>query len=527
MNLLVRFALFLDSCDDYKKLKSSVKDVFDNPKSKYRLYFDFFMIFLIISSIAIVILSVKYEITSTLHLVELFILSIFTVEYLIRFWIHNDIRAIIIELHKEANFLNIQFNTKLALKKIILNKFEYIISPLAIIDLLAILSAFAQLRFLRLFLIFRMFKIFRYTKSMNEFGTILLEKRFEFFTLLVLIAFMMFTSASIIYVAEANDPASKINTFFDALYWALITVSTVGYGDIVPISVQGKIATGMLIITGLGIIAFATSIIATAFTEKMLHLKTSKILLKTDKLESCTIICGYGKIGQIIAKRLQEADENFIIIDNDHSKVELATSKNMLAIEADATKTETLIKVGIKNKNMTNIICLTDSEVQNIYIVLGARALNNNIKIISRINNIESKQKFILAGVNEVVYPFENSAQMATEYVSQPIAFDAIDAILFGKENAFIEEVAVIEGSLLDNKKIGEIDFRKYKLIPFGVLRHHEKQSEGLNYLNLKSKKFIFNPSKDFILQSGDILVVMGFMISINHFRNIVKRAIY
>jgi voltage-gated potassium channel len=310
-------------------------------------------------------------------------------------------------------------------------------------------------------------------------------------------------------VAEAMDDRSKVNTFFDAIYWSVITIATVGYGDIVPVTFEGKAVALLLVVSSLGIIAFSTSIFTTSFTQKMFELKKNRDLGKIKNLKNYCVICGYGKIGQIVAQRLIENGDNVVVVDNDHTKVELARLKNIIALNLDATKSETLVSIGVGGNNISSILCLTDSEAVNLYISLGVRYLNKDVMVVASIDNKSTYKKFLLAGVNHIIYPYEAMAKMGIEYMNHPIAYEALYTTLFGKEDAFLEEVYVKKGTFLDGKNISNINFKSYKLIVFGVLRN---------------KDFTFNPSKNFVLAHGDKLMLIGYKESIEYFNTLVRR---
>lgn len=506
MPYLVRFAYFLQNWKFYNKIKEASYNLLENQSFKYRKLVDYTMIFLILSTVAIIIYDTKNDVPPLFILYDDIVLGIFVLEYIIRLWICSDSKGIIIRDYNKSEFLGKEYSSFLSIKSLLKEKILYAITPLAIIDLLSILPGY---RFLKVFRIFRIFKILRYTKSINQFTNILKERKFEFIILFSLSALMVFISSSVIYVAEAMDDRSKVNTFFDAIYWSVITIATVGYGDIVPVTFEGKAVALLLVVSSLGIIAFSTSIFTTSFTQKMFELKKNRDLGKIKNLKNYCVICGYGKIGQIVAQRLIESGDNVVVIDKDHTKIELARLKNIIALHLDATKSETLVSIGVGSQNISSILCLTDSESVNLYISLGVRYLNKDVMVVASIDNKSTYKKFLLAGVNHIIYPYEAMAKMGIEYMNNPIAYEALYTTLFGKEDAFLEEVYVKKGTFLDGKKISSINFKSYKLIVFGVLR---------------DKDFTFNPSKNFVLTHGDKLMLIGYKESIEYFNTLVRR---
>jgi len=244
---LVAFAFYLDSNQTYKKVKRFFWRLMNDDSFIYKRIFDFFMFFLVLISVGILIYDIKNKVHPILEDFDFyFVTSIFLIEYIIRLWVYNDIHKIIIQEYEEASFLGRNFRLGKVIKEILLKKWEYIRSPFAIIDLLAILPGYRPLRIFRIFVIFRLFKLLRYTKSINTFIEVLANKKFELFILLIAVGFVTFIGGAVIYVFEAHANP-KIANFFDAIYWSLITISTVGYGDITPVTHEGRVLTMVLI----------------------------------------------------------------------------------------------------------------------------------------------------------------------------------------------------------------------------------------------------------------------------------------
>ena len=277
-NLLVRFAFVLQGSVTYRHVKQFFRDILNNPEYSYKKYFDSLMIFLILTSVGILVYEVRHSVPEWMIIYDIYVVSlVFAVEYLLRLWVYSDIHTEIIRAYEEAKFLSKPFSISKVLAEITKEKFRYIISLPAIIDLLAILPAYRPLRILRIFVLFRVFKLLRYTKSINQFVDVLSNKRFELYTLLFLLLFIVMTAGIAIYVFE-EDKNPNITTLFDAFYWALVTISTVGYGDIAPVTPQGRMISILIIISGIAMISFVTSVIVSAFSEKLDTLKENRII---------------------------------------------------------------------------------------------------------------------------------------------------------------------------------------------------------------------------------------------------------
>jgi len=512
---LIYIATFLNISKGYNKTKQFFRTLFEDDNYKYKKVFDIFMILIVLSSVFILLYDVKNSLGKILYIYDIYVVTtIFIVEYLIRFWIYNDCRDIILKEEEEAVFLGRKFDTKKVLKEIIAKKIEYITSPFAIIDLLAILPAYRPLRILRIFMLFRLFKVLRYTKSVNNFLAILKTKKFELITLLMLVGFITFIGGAVIYVFEYKvNP--NIHNFFDALYWSLITISTVGYGDISPVTHQGRILTMFLILAGIAFISFATSIIASAFTEKLQELKYQRIENEAHKLHSFYLICGYSKVTELVATNLQKEKEKFIIVDLDTDKIQSATEKGFLALRGDITKKETLELFNFEH--IKKIFILTNDDIINTFLTLSLSSYSNK-EIIAIANDERNEEKISKAGARYVINPTKISALFTSEYIGNPVSFEIITAIFSTKSQIKVDEIEILEDSFIANKLLGEYDFQKDKLILIGVLKSNQTKLFTHN-ISLMNKYFYFNPDGEIKVEAGDILLVIGDIRSINYFK--------
>ncbi len=486
--------------------------------------FDFFMFFLVLISVGILLYDIKHKVHPILEDFDFyFVTSVFAIEYLVRLWVYNDIHKIIIQEYEEAHFVGREFDLKKVIKEVIAKKWEYIKSPFAIIDFLAILPSYRALRIFRIFVIFRLFKLLRYTKSINTFIEVLANKKFELFILLIAVSFVTFIGGAVIYVFEAHAN-EKIQNIFDAIYWSLITISTVGYGDITPVTHEGKVLTMILIIIGIGFISFATSIIASAFTEKLEELKAERVVRIIKGMNDVYLICGFSNEAEILCERFKKESQDFVVVDIDEERVKKANIKGYIAIKGDITQKDFLKTLDFEK--LSKVFVLTNNDISNSFIILSIKAFckKKELDIIALANDEKNVSKMKKAGAKYVVVPTTVTALLMAEYIGHPITFEVIDAILTEKKNAVIDEIIVIENSILDGKLIGEVDFDKYKLILFGVMKKNE--SPLLNEtLKIEHGHFYFNPPFDLRLEAGDILVVMGYNVSVNYFKYLVERS--
>ncbi len=503
--LIIKFAFYLDGSNKYQKSKRLLYNLLQNSDYPYKRYLDVLMIFLILTSVAILIYDVRNPMSTWMDIYDMYLVTfLFLIEYLLRFWVYNDFHKAIVQEYNQSRFLGKKFTVWIPLKKILKGKLEYIISLTAIVDLLAILPAYRPLRILRIFVLFRVFKLLRYTKSIKQFVEVLADKKFELFTLLLLLVFIVLTAGIALYVFE-DKQNENIVTLFDAFYWALVTISSVGYGDISPVTQEGRAISMLIILSGIGMIAFVTSVIVSAFSEKLDELKENRIVDNINKQDEFIIICGYGQMAKVFLAQEQEISCDYIIIEKDRKKIEVAIKNGHNIIYGDASKYEVFNRFNVNRSNIT-LLCLTNSDIENIYITLNAKSIFKNIRVVARATEASMEKKFKLAGVDHVLIPNKVTSVMLLTSINQPVVYNGIHSILMGQDAAHVDEFRVTKRSLLIGKEVGEIDFKSFKILLIGIERDPYRE-------------FIFNPKIDKVIEEGDTLVMMGQKISIEYFK--------
>jgi len=524
--MLTRLTLYLayrlKTSTRYQSIKAFFYDLLENPQSKLKSFFDVFMIVLVISSVFSLIYEVQNEIGDWATAFENFVVFIFICEYLLRGWLYSDIHNLVIKHYENSEYLGTPFRLSDILTQVFSSKLSYIFSPSAIIDILAILPGYRPLRILRVFLIFRLFKLLRYSQSTQMFIGVLRSKRFELTTLVFLMGFLVFIASTAIYMFENQNAGGQIADLYDAFYWAIVTLSTVGYGDITPVTTGGRLVTTALIISGLGVLAFFTSIIVAAFNEKMSEFQDDRLKASIEKCTNSTILCGFGRVGQEIARQLYANKLNFDVIDQSERHIALAQKKGYIALQDDASKNIVLEQAGI-NHGASAILCATGDDVTNVYITLTSRYLNSEITIISRANREDNVKKLYQAGANYIVQPFTAAGLLAAEYIGQPVAFEAIYGILQDNGDVNIDAITISQNCFLDGLSLEEANFNQYKARLIGIVSDNPSHAKRRNRYKLHSQHFYFNPESSFVLHEGDILVLLGRQLSIEHLQNLIE----
>ena len=234
-------------------------------------------------------------------------------------------------------------------------------------------------------------------------------------------------------------------SWIDSIYMTVITVTTVGFTEVGPMSPEAKIFTVFLIIASVFIFAYAISVI----TEYILSrnslevLKKKKVKNKISTLSNHVIICGFGRNGNQAAARLKAYKRPFVVVEKNKDVIE-RYSDSILFVEGDANEDEVLIAAGIDRAQY--IITTLPDDAANLFVVLSARQLNKNLNIISRASQITSQKKLRLAGANQVIMPDKIGGDHMASLVVMPDLISFMDEIsLEGEHTTNLEEVGIEE----------------------------------------------------------------------------------
>ncbi len=510
---IVDASYFLQSNHPYRNVKNSVYNLLENNHYRYKKLFDMFMIGLIFLSVYILIRQVKHELSDGWIFFNNYAISlIFLVEYLLRLWVHGDTSKIIIERYEHDLFLHRPFSVWKAFKAVAIKKFEFIRSPSAIIDLLAILPFFHELRMLRIFILFRVVKLFRYAKSLRRLVSILSSKKFEFITLIIFTLIVIFIASVLIYVMEANNPKSPVNTLFDAVYWSVVTIFTVGYGDIIPVTSEGRIVAMVIIMLGIAVISFATSIVVSAFTEKLDEIKKEKWVDDVTRLKRFYLICGFSPLSLEVIRRLSKGSIPIVILENDPILYAQAKGHGFMALEYNPSSMETYTHLKINfSHQIEAILLLQESDVENVFTALTIREMTKHVPLYSILHHLEHRRKLQMAGIDVIINTHELVGLMGKILSSQPVAFEAIHTLRSEHTPIIIDEIVLTQESesifysLLKEKLFAR------RLSVLGLYHH-------------KTGEFRFNPNNDEMFKEGDVAIILGDRILINEFKSILLR---
>ena len=308
--------------------------------------------------------------------------------------------------------------------------------------------------------------------------------------LLLLISTIAFGTISYFFIENM--------ALFDAFYMTVITISTVGFSEVKPLSIYGRIITIVIISTGITIGAYTIGMLLKMFVEGELKktLGRRKLEKQISKLSNHYIICGYGRIGSLICKELQENNIDFVVIENDQSAIEQMEDEKFLFLPMDATSDEALLKAGIMKAR--GIVTAVKSDADNVYITLTAKGLRSDIFILARTSDEKNEVKLKRAGATRVVSPYYIGGKRMSQVLIRPTVVDFLDMAMMDKHLGLImEEIRVKEGSRIIGKNIIESNLRK----DFGFIIVAIKKISG---------EMIFNPMPGEIIEKNDIIVVLG-----------------
>lgn len=289
-------------------------------------------------------------------------------------------------------------------------------------------------------------------------------------------------------------------SWVDALYMTVITVSTVGFGEVSPLTPQAKIFTVILILCSVVIVGYAISIITEYIISRNSYdsIKQKRVQKQINSLKDHIIVCGYGRNGKQAVEKLRAYNKPFVIIEKNEDVIERFEDQHTLFIKGNANEDETLITAGV-DKAHTLITTLPD-DADNLFVVLSARQLNKNLKIISRAEYETSQSKLKLAGANNVIMPNRIGGDHMASLVVHPDLIEFLDNLsVVGEEDSINVEEIEFKKVCPDGKEttIKEIDLR-YKT--------------GCTIIGYKSpaQKYIVNPSADLVLEKGSKLILIG-----------------
>jgi len=285
-------------------------------------------------------------------------------------------------------------------------------------------------------------------------------------------------------------------SFVDSLYMTIITITTVGYAEVHPLTTTGQIFSIFLIIGGVSGAVYVLSAIAGYLIEGQLGITLGRRRMQTSiaKLKGHFILCGYGKVGQEIARIFSEEGIPFVVIDKDRESIATAEKNSHLYMLEDATNDEVLKEAGIEQAR--GLVVTVGDDADSLYITLSARGLRSDLFIEARASSSAAEAKLKKAGANRIISPYSLGARRMAELALRPGVVDFIDTVIQRRGKEFqMENITVSHDSAL-----------------VGLTTEETRQRTKANILAIsrKSGKLVANPPGEETIESGDRLITLG-----------------
>ena len=281
----------------------------------------------------------------------------------------------------------------------------------------------------------------------------------------------------------------------DALYMTVITLTTVGFREVRALDAAGRLWTMLTAIAGVGIIFGSIGIVAESILSETAsgRRERRRMTAAVSALRQHFILCGYGRVGTTVARELAHAGVPLVIVDINPASLATATDDGFLIVEGDATRDDVLREAGVERAR--GLITTVDSDANNVYVTLSARALNPRLFIVARANQDGSETKLLQAGADRVVSPYTRAGRQIAELATRPRVADFIDYALSHGQLAFaMEEIEVAADGPLAGRTVGSL------------------VAEGIHPLAIVRGPADYepNPPAERVLAAGDGLIVSG-----------------
>lgn len=283
-------------------------------------------------------------------------------------------------------------------------------------------------------------------------------------------------------------------TWFDGFYMTLTTLTTIGYTETHPLSHAGRIFNSFIILFGVGTVFLAIGSLTQALLEFELQSVFGRKRMEREisRLTGHYIICGAGRVGRSVAGEFARKPVPFVIIENRREKIDRYAPEGWLTVEGDATLERTLEEARIRDAK--GLVAATTADATNIYIVLTARAINPNLKIIARASEEAAEKHLRTAGADTVISPYHFAGSRIAQTFLRPGVMSFFDAA--HGHDLEMDEIPVGSGSRLAGKTIAASGIRQQT----GVIVLAIHRTDGMH----------FNPTSEDVINPGDALIAMG-----------------
>ncbi|MEN6390591.1 MAG: NAD-binding protein [Syntrophomonas sp.] len=284
---------------------------------------------------------------------------------------------------------------------------------------------------------------------------------------------------------------------FTALWVTMATITTTGYGDLVPLTYHGRVFALIIMVCGIGLMTYTLLTFFTHLVEGQVSriMRRDKTMEAIKRLDNHIIVCGAGRVGSNVAHVLLGEKAPFVLVDNDEEKVAEMEEAGHLVYLGDASLDEVLIHLGIKRAR--GVVAALPDDAYNVYVTLSARDLNPNLKIVARAEKPETIEKLHRAGANKVISPTQTGGYQLAMAMLKPVTVDLVDTLFtFAHQQLQLEELLVTETSPLANQELRGI---------FG------KEVQGVRVIAIiRNNEVLMNIHGNDRVLPGDTMILIG-----------------
>ncbi|MBF0184472.1 MAG: NAD-binding protein [Magnetococcales bacterium] len=487
---------------DRQKIKLLVQRLLVKAESPYRTRIDLLLTVVVMATLISVIQDTDPYLSADerlfYHHLEIVCNILFFIEYCLRWWAASDLVnnwRYAYHRHRRRHQTSELASVWRAIRYTFLHKWQWMKQPMSIIDLLAWLPLLPIFHGLFLLRILCLLKLFRYSRQSAIIKTALQGHAQEITSVLIIAAVSWSLVAIAFYVVErGHNP--RLHTLWDAYYWMVVTVATLGYGDIVPHTVagQGVVMAGTVI--GIITTTFISVVLISAMTEHLIHLRETRMEQRIAQLVDHYIICGLSDMGRTVCKNLHAEQKPFVGIDQRQDRVEATIREGWTATQGLLQDEQTWKPLNLAKAK--GVIITINEEAINISIILIVREIAPHCTIVARSTTQSAEKRLLKLGATRVVSTNQIGGLQLTHSALRPTALHFLDLVMkTDYAELEMEEVPLPAHSAFANLCLHNTRIRSdYNVIVVGILPSKDKM--------------IFNPRGDVVIRPGDTLVCLG-----------------
>ena len=449
----------------YEIIKNKVNSIMNDRSYAGKRYFDLFMMLMVIGSVVILLFQIasgKEQLWYKLNLFDDGIIAVFIIEYLLRFWVCSSVRKDFRKAYRlqDRNWL---LKVLAGLYSMARNKVKFMVQPMSIIDLLAIMPVFRVFRGFRIFRLLRLFKLVRYSRSIESLFLVFKETAFEMGVIFAFIVIIAITASTFIYMQERNDPSGQFQSLGDAMWWSFVTITTVGYGDKVPVTDTGRVIAVFLMLGAIASIALPSGILASALTQKFISIKEGRLSMQNFK--NHIVICGWNNSAEQLMKVLEKHPQSLRkdIVAATLRPIDEIDDKNVLVKHGDFTKESILNDVSIANASSVIVVAeelrgISDESVdaRSFLACNLIRKINPDIYIVAQLLNKENASilKDTVNNIEIIISDDITGAMLSTSILAPGTSKLVNTLITYTQENIVKLPVSKLNGGFETYEKL-------------------------------------------------------------------------